>query len=378
MSRFCPQCGNPVEAGKPFCSTCGNRLEGSGAEGGYAPPPPPQPYAPQPQYNPRPKKRTALLLILAGVFVALAGTALALIFILGPYDAKPKELNGEWELVLKLERVLNADAGYANEDEIGDERDSSMVLDLNKNGEGEAMISGLRFDAAYSGGKIVAESMLDENLQVSLNGTLRKEKEDLVFSGTWQYTLLKGKDKGVVAQGSWRAVLANTEDEDDSKSPAGAQADPTVGSVSEPETASSGADISAAELEGTWKGMLKMDAMPGLDGNPNIADEDKAYMKEEIGQEYELVIVIRNGKLWLGDESDAEYMTDDDMGVINFNGTWFSGTIESDMGTAELTGELVTGGKPMIQCKIVFPSVRAYNSDTETVTIEASFNGEKQ
>lgn len=224
MAGFCSRCGNSVEGGKAFCSACGNRVENYYPEGGAAPVAPRAVYA-QPQYGPPvqapravyaqppryspPKKKPVVLLILSAVLLFLTGAVLALTFILSPYNAKPKELNGEWDVTLKLESVLNEAAGYAAEESVGDVMESRMLLSLDKNGEGEAMINGLAFGAAYEDGKIVAKGMMDERMQISLTGALKKDGEEFIFTGAWKYTLMKGQDKGDVVRGVWSAVLVD-------------------------------------------------------------------------------------------------------------------------------------------------------------------------
>ena len=381
MSGFCPQCGKPMEAGEAFCSQCGYKAENGGQRGGYAPPgsmpynPPVQTaYAASP-YSAHAKGKLNLFIILSALFILLAGAVVALTFVFMPYNAGPKELNGNWDMMLRLDSVPNEDAGYANASDIGKERDMSMLLSLDRKGEGEATINGLRFGAAYENGKIAVKGMMDEKLQISLQGTLKKENKDLVFSGSWEYTIVKGSGKGVVAQGIWRAILVEPGEEAVSS-----------GGFIQPETPASSQETAAdagtlaADLEGTWKGMLVMETISGLEENPNISEEDKAYMLEEAGQEYELVLVVRNGMFWLGDEYDLEYMTDEDMGSLTISGSSFYGTVETANGlAANLTGELVSdSGTPMVRCDVVFPDVPAYSSETEMVTVIASFSGIKQ
>ena len=196
MSGFCPKCGRPAEDGAVFCSSCGYKFVNPAQSEAQ----PQQPYIQTPlQYRePKPQKKGLFLTVLSIVFFVLAAGIVAAIFLFGPYSAIPKDINGEWDCVLKVEKILNENTSYIGKDDLGDEKDTQLKLDLNKNGEGKIAINGVTFNTTYRDGKITAKSMLDDNLQFSLDGLLKKEKEGLTFTGTWNYDITKGKDKGGV------------------------------------------------------------------------------------------------------------------------------------------------------------------------------------
>lgn len=396
MSGFCPKCGKPAGDGTIFCSSCGYKF-GTPVQNGadqpqqpYAQPQQPyaqpqQPYAqPQQPYTqtplqyqqPRPQKKGMLLIVLSIVFFVLAAGVVTAIFLLGPYNAEPKILNGEWDCVLKVEKIFNEDTSYINKSDLGDEKDTQLKLDLDKYGEGEMVINGITFNAAYKDGKITAESMLDDKLQFSLDGMLKKGKEGLTFTGTWKYTIMKGTDKGGVASGSWMAVLVEPDEEPSAtkSSLPGAKA-----TQSAPLQTAVPAGISLADLEGAWIGDLALEEIPGMEQNPNIPESDKAIMRSEIGTKSEKVFIFKNGKLWVGEESDSTDIADVDMGTVTISGTSFNADVTTVIGKANITGNLINeGGTAKIKCSLVFPEIPTPSSTAITVTIKASFTGVKQ
>lgn len=383
MSGFCPKCGRPAEDGAVFCSSCGYKFVNPAQSEAQ----PQQPYIQTPlQYRePKPQKKGLFLTVLSIVFFVLAAGIVAAIFLFGPYSAIPKDINGEWDCVLKVEKILNENTSYIGKDDLGDEKDTQLKLDLNKNGEGKIAINGVTFNTTYRDGKITAKSMLDDNLQFSLDGLLKKEKEGLTFTGTWNYDITKGKDKGGVASGSWTAILVSPDEEGSAtktpeKTQSGLPGATTIGpSQSASSKTAAPAGISIADLEGTWKGDLVLEEIPGMDQNPSIPDSDKATMRSEIGTKSEKVFIFKNGKLWVGDESDATNIADADMGTVTISGTTFSADVATAVGKANVTGSLVNeGGKANIKCSLIFPEIPTPSSTAVTVKIRASFTGIKQ
>ena len=394
MSGFCPKCGKPVEDRQAFCSSCGTNVGGEAQAEVYMSPQ--QPYAqPQsqmvyttPTNNRNLKKKGTLIIILSIIFLVLAGGAVAAIFLLGPYNAKPAELNGEWDCVMKVEQVAKDYASFISEDNKGDERDVQMMLTLDKKGKGKMVISSMTMDTAYKDGKISATSMLDDKLAVTIDAMLKKDKEGLTFNGTWKYTLIKGTGKGEIASGSWIAVLVEPADEQStaassaksqSEQPDATAKGPVTPASSTAPLPSINASITATDMEGSWKGQIVMTDIPGLDANSNISDEDKATMRKDIGSSSEMVFIFKNEKLWIGQESDAEGITENDMGNVSFGGNSFNADVVTPIGKAHVTGDVVEdAGKKLIKCSLIFSEIPAAGTGTEKVTVLASFNGEKQ
>lgn len=135
MSKFCPNCGEPIEEGEQFCINCGTRLDTqpkTHSENSYVPVPPQpariyqpqgsgsqqpqQPYPFEQPYQQPPKKGKVILIIGLSIGGVLLGClAVAVIFFINWFTSPAEEI----ELTQKparVEPVTDVDGKYVPND----------------------------------------------------------------------------------------------------------------------------------------------------------------------------------------------------------------------------------------------------------------------
>ena len=355
-----------------FCPKCGQAAGNAPVSQNKYPPQypfqPPAPYQPpNPQYA-APRKKGAGLILFSIIALILTAGIVAAVFLLGPIDAKPSQLNGEWDAVVTAEKIINDKTDYISSSDLGKENNMQMVLKLNDDGKGTMIMNSTEFNVAYKNGKIVAESSSGDIVRLHFEGTFKKGKDGYAIEGSWKYSILSGSDKGDLAEGSWKAALAT---------PAAVQ--PT--SSAPPATKSTGPaatnKISASSLEGIWIGTMTPTEIPGLAANTALSDADRQTITDSLGVAIDTGFVFKNGKVWVGSSSDVNDPTESNMGVVSFSGNSFSANVETINGKAHIQGTLANdSGKLKITGTISFEAL-PYSSDIN-IALVAAFEADKQ
>lgn len=231
-NAFCTKCGAPLEPGASFCSSCGNRMEvappyqappvynaaPAQPQYGYQQPQPGYGYQqPAQQYMYQPKKtKTGLIIgIIAAAAVVITGVLLLVFLLPGGGDASVKaaEINGSWSGTIKVENINTSITGlddYIDPDtlkyQLGETKDLTMTIDLDKGGEGTVYFMYSGMDATYNNGRLSAEmkqTVNGDSIKVILSGSVSRKGDSYAFKGTWKDYY---NDKEF-ASGTWTADM---------------------------------------------------------------------------------------------------------------------------------------------------------------------------
>lgn len=403
--KFCGQCGSQLEEGSTFCTNCGWKVvlpSGSVApvqiaqstqQGVFQQPPQPQVRQPvqtqyqqpsQPQYQPQPVKKKAgcggclliavliIVLAVAAFFfggqlikpqleklgidtsgfklpeVKLPGVTLPMI---GGGEYNAKALSGPYVNEFEtLSATVNGVMDVAYAGMIGQKMTMNSIIKMTDDRSGTLTFSGGSYgtDINYAMPFAVKGDQLDiiyedvaTNSKLHYTGTLSKENDKVVITGTYETTYTDPTSSSVVVMsGNWKAYSAK-------------------GTVSKNlDTSMAKKDVTLDQMQGIWSGTIVYTKIENLEEMPDVTEEDKQLARDMIGRSMNLKMLFEGDVLTMtmqdpsGGESDLEdlppvtledgvftaalTMTEDE-GTGNMN---ISGVVYEEGGQLKIKGEL--------------------------------------
>lgn len=300
--KYCINCGYVMSINDIFCAKCGTNQNVNVQQQYYA--------QAAPSMN-VPKKKTNGGIILLLVMILFMASIVGSVLIFGIGGVKAEEMNGIWSIGFTVTGMNDEMSYYDYSDYIGETTEGTLIVDLDKDGNGTAklvtVVDGTDYDyevmnAQYSKGKLVCIADTTSE-SIEFTGKVRKKGDRYKLSGKFNMSFIE--DVKAFASGKWTATKDINQTFDTTQSISNSEPKKTVDfEVKEEVNSNLAVHATMLDIIGEWEGTATLTSFTGYEENrawllENNAPEDVIEEFDNMkGKESPIYLEIEDDNGW--------------------------------------------------------------------------------